>query len=409
MKIKMDIKKLLVSFMVLVSVLFLAASVSAAELADNTAIEVNGIDATFNPAIVVGETLFVRVEFDSLATISDVIVKAEIEGDRKTVEAQTSYFDVEAGKRYSKTLKLDVPFDLRDKLSGYVDLNVRISGNDFRTDISYSLRVQRESYSVDVISVSIPQQVTAGELFPVDFVLRNIGYNDLRDLFVTAKISALNVERNVFLGNIVAIECDKDMTAEENYGVDIVRKCIEDKESTVSGRIFIQLPYDAQPGIYALELKIAGEDVASSDNVQLVVKNAFPEGNFIVSGNQLLIANPTNELIVYRIMPQSTSAISVSVSETLVAVPAGSSRVVTADATSDLSGTQTYSVNVFSSDGAFLSTVSFTKSFGEKDVTSPIVVLTIVLAVIFIVLLVVLIVLLGKKPQKSEEFSESYY
>ena len=409
MKTKMDIKKLLVSFMVLVSVLFLAANVSAAELADNTVVEINGIDATFNPAIVVGETLFIRVEFDSLVNVSDVIVQIEIEGDRKTVEAQTNYFDVESGKRYAKTLKLEVPFDLRDKLSGFADLNVKISGSGFRTDLSYSLRVQRESYSVDVLSVSIPQQVTAGELFPVDFVLRNVGYNDLRDLFVTARISALNVERTVFLGNIVAIECDKDMTSEENYGVDVVRKCIEDEESTVSGRIFLNLPYDAKPGIYALEVKITGEDVTSSDNVQLVVKNAFPEGNFIVSGNQLLIANPTNELIVYRIIPQSTAAIGVSVSETLVAVPAGSSRIVTVDATSDLSGTQTYSVNVFSSDGAFISTVSFSKSFGKEGVTSPIVVLTIVLAIIFIVLLVVLVVLLGKKPQKSEEFSESYY
>ena len=43
------------------------------------------------------------------------------------------------------------------------------------------------------------------------------------------------------------------------------------------------------------------------------------------------------------------------------------------------------------------------------SIASPIVVLTIILAIIFIVLLVILIVLLGKKPEKQEEFGESYY
>jgi preprotein translocase subunit SecG len=37
------------------------------------------------------------------------------------------------------------------------------------------------------------------------------------------------------------------------------------------------------------------------------------------------------------------------------------------------------------------------------------VVLTVVLAIIFVVLLVVLIVLLTRKPQKTQEFGESYY
>jgi preprotein translocase subunit SecG len=36
-------------------------------------------------------------------------------------------------------------------------------------------------------------------------------------------------------------------------------------------------------------------------------------------------------------------------------------------------------------------------------------VLTLVLAIIFVVLLVVLIVLLTRKPEKVEEFEESYY
>jgi len=99
----------------------------------------------------------------------------------------------------------------------------------------------------------------------------------------------------------------------------------------------------------------------------------------------------------------------VSLSKSLVAVSAGSSETVTVEATSTVAGTQTYSVNIFSADGTLVDTVSFSTVTEGRKVTSPIVVLTIILAIIFIVLLVVLVVLIGKKPEKAEEFGESYY
>ncbi len=405
----MDIKKLLVSFVMLVSILFLAANVSAQQLADNVVVEVNGVNANSNPAIVVGDILFVRVEFDSLVNIQDVTVRAELEGTRRNVRAETNPFDVEIGNRYIRTLRLDVPFDLRDKLSGYVDLNIRISGTGYRNEENFQLRVQRESYRVDVMSVEVPQTVKAGELFPVDIVLKNLGYNDLSDLFVTAKISALNVERTSFFGNLIAIECDDDASAVDNYGINISRKCIENKADTISGRIFLSTPYNVKPGIYALEVKVSSEDTVSSQTVQVVISNQFSEGNFIVSGNQLMIANPTNELVVYRLVPQSTASLTVSVSDSIVSVPAGSSKTVSVDATSALDGVQTYTVNIFAVDGTLVESVKFSETFEGRDITSPIFILTIVLAIIFIVLLVVLIILIGKKPKKSEEFGECYY
>lgn len=405
----METKKLLVSFMMLVSVLFLVPIVSAADVTSAIYVEVDGIDAGDDPAIIVGDTVLVRVEFESDVNTSDITVEAEIEGDRKDVEAQTALFDVEEGHRYVKTLRLEIPFDLKDKLSGFADLTVEISGSGYKTTDSYNLRVQRESFGIDIKSIGVPQTVKAGDTFPVDIVLKNIGYNDLDDVYVTARISALDIEKSVFFGDIVALECDDGKDSVYNYGVDITRKCNEDDENTASGRIFLQLPFDANPGIYALELEIESEDLVSSETVQIVIENPFSEGHFIVSGNQLLIVNPTNQLVVYRLVPQSTAVVSVSLSESIVAVPAGSSRTVTVDTTSDALGTQTYAVNVFSADGTLVDTVSFSKTFEGRDVTSSIVVLTIVLAIIFIVLLVVLVVLLGKKPKKAEEFGESYY
>jgi len=405
----MNTKKLLVSFVMLFSILSLVATtVSAVELATISMVEVDGLNVNSDPAIVVGDSVDIRVEFNSLVNASDVTVEVEIEGDKKDVKAETRAFDVESGNEYARTLRLEVPFDLRDTLSDFVTVNVKVSGDGFKTEASYQLRVQREPFSANIMSISVPQSVKAGETFPVDVVLKNIGYNDLDDVFVTAKISALGVERTAFFGELVSLECDDDSTSVENYGVDINRKCNEDNEDTVTGRLFLQAPYDAKSGSYTLDVMVENEDTTSSRTAPLVVKNAFSSGNFIVSGNQLLIVNPTNEVVVYRLIPESTGTVSVSVSDSLVAVPAGSSKAVTVNAVSYADETQVYSVSVFTADGTLVDVVNFSATTQERNTSSPIVVLTVILAIIFVILLVVLIVLIGKKPEK-EEFGESYY
>jgi hypothetical protein len=407
--IQMMEKKFLFSFLLAMSVLFFAGVSAAAPLATITNVEVDGVNVASQPAIVVGDTVTVRVDFIAEVNTSDVTLEVELEGDREDVRAETRVFDVEEDFMYSKSLRLDVPFDLKDTLSGEVYLNIKISGSGYRTEDTYTLRVQREPFDAAIKSVGIPQTVDAGELFPVDVVLKNIGYNDLDDLYVTASIPALGIERTSFFGDIVALECDDSDSSTENYGVDILRKCDEDDEDSVYGRLFLELPWDTKAGVYALEVSVENDDTVSSKTVQVVVDNAFSEGNFIISGNQLLIVNPTNEVVVYRLVPESTSTVTVSVSENLVAVPAGSSKTVTVTADSRLAGTQTYAVNIFSADGTLLDRIEFaTAVTRESDTASPIVVLTVILAIIFVVLLIVLIVLIGKKPEK-EEFGESYY
>ena len=402
-------KKFLVSFLLAVSVLFLATTVSAADVGTITNVEIDGVNVGTNPAIVVGDSVTIRVDFNSLVNAQDVTVEVELEGDRKDVRAETRFFDVETGLEYSRSVRLDVPFDLKDTLSGPVTLNIDISGDGFKTEASYDLRVQRTSYDADIKAISVPQAASAGDSFPVDVVLKNLGYNDLSDLVVTASIPALGLERTAFFGDLVALECDDSATNVENYGVDVTRKCDEDDEDTVAGRIFLQLPWDVKSGVYALEVMVENDDATSSKTVQVSIENSFSSGNFIVSGNQLLIVNPTNQVVVYRLVPESTGAVSVSVSESLVAVPAGSSKTVTVSADSDNAGLQPYAVNIFSADGALLQRVEFSTAGNGNGTASPIVVLTVILAIIFVILLVVLIVLIGKKPEKSEEFGESYY
>jgi preprotein translocase subunit SecG len=130
---------------------------------------------------------------------------------------------------------------------------------------------------------------------------------------------------------------------------------------------------------------------------QIVVENELTE-SVIKSGNDLILVNPTNKLKVYKVIPESPA----TVNENTVVVSAGSSRIVTVNPNS----AESFSVSVFSGEN-LVGTVEFTNI--ESQVTSSIVVLTVILAIIFVVLLVVLIVLLTKKPEKDEEFSESYY
>lgn len=387
----MNTKNLWVSFLAIATVLFLAANVSAAQITSDYTVEVNGQDAyAYTVSVVENENINVEVSFTALVNDTDVTVEIELTGNKGDVDAETAFFDVEAGNRYTKTLVLEVPTGLNDEVSDSLKLDVKISGRDHESELNdVALRVQRESYSIQIKSVSAGT-MKAGQMVPVDVVVKNVGYNDLDDMYVVVKIPALNLQRTAYFGDLVAIEDDDDDT------------------DTVSGRLFIEIPYSAKAGVYALEVLASNGDTTTSAVKEVSISNEFSGGNIVVSGDSLLIVNPTNEVLVYRLVPEPSADLSVTLSQTVVAVPAGSSRTVDVTASSARTGTYDYKINVFSLNGELLYVVNMTKGV-DSGSSSPIVALTVILAIIFVVLLVVLIVLMGKKPEKSEEFGESYY
>jgi hypothetical protein len=420
---KMKSKLALVSFLAIASVLILASLVSATGLASNISVEIDDIALTSgvtDVAVEAGETIAVEVRFTADVYASDVRVKVELEGEKMDIEESSALFDVEANKTYKKVLKIQVPNDLDEELSDDLTLTVQIENQDFESEEPYDLRVQRTSYKVDIKSINTPQTVNSGETFPVEIVLKNVGYNDLDDLYVTARIPSLGVERTTYFGDIVAMECDEDGEAVDNYGINITRSCDEDDVDTIMGRLYLEIPDEATAGLYSVEIEVGNEDTVAGDVAQIAVKTAFSGSNVIATtlsktvgaGEQaefsLLIVNPTNNLKVFRVVPESSDGVSSSAAETVVAVPAGSSKTVAITASAKEEGEYTFNVNVFDGD-ALEGAVPFNLNVEGKSVTDPVVVLTIVLAIIFIVLLIVLIVLLGKKPEKSEEFGESYY
>ena len=392
----MNTKQILVSFLAIATVLVFVATASAAQITSDYTVKVNDqavLPTSANPVSVVeNERITVQVSFTSLVDDTDVTVEARLNGDGENVVEETNVFDVEIGSRYTKTLVLRVPAGLKGQVSDSLELDVRISGKEHKSELTeVALKVQRESYSLQIKSVSVGT-MKAGALVPVDIVVKNVGYNDLDDLYVVVKVPALNLQRTAYFGDLVAIEDSND----------------NDDTDTVSGRLFIEIPYSAKAGVYALEVEASNGDATSSVAKEVSISNEFSNGNIVVSGDSLLIVNPTNEVLVYRLVPETTSDLSVSLSQSVVAVPAGSSRTVDVTATGSSTGTYNYKVNVFSLNGELLYVVSLTKNV-DSGSSSPIVALTVILAIIFVVLLVVLIVLMGKKPEKSEEFGESYY
>jgi hypothetical protein len=397
---KMRTKNLMVFFLAIVSMLALVATASAlssfqnpSEIVNTSAeysVKINGVDYEDEDiiSVVAGDTVTVKLTFTANVSTTDVRMKASIEGDKNDVDERTDSFDVESGKIYTKTLTLEVPSNLKDDLSEGLELYLKVWNGDLKSETSdgaIKLSVQRPSYNADIKSVSVASSVDAGTSLPVDIVMKNTGYNNLDDLYVTVSIAELGVSKTAYFGDLVAIKNSSDDD--------------DDDEDTVSGRLYLDVPYDAQAGVYTLDVKAASDDGTVANTAkQIVINNDFSAGEVIRNGEGLLIVNPTNKLKVYRVVfPESESYVTVS---------AGTSKTISVEPTSD-----NYTVSVLSMNGDAVGTFNFSSTTEDKSsfTANPQVVLFAVLAIVFVVLLIVFIVLIGKKPEKSEDFGESYY
>jgi hypothetical protein len=403
---KMNTKNLMASLVTIMSLMFLVSAVSAAGYTIDL-VTVDGISASGGTvSLVAGETVEVKVWFTADANDTDVNLEVELEGEKVETKAVTEVFDVEEGKAYRKVLVLKVPYELKDQLSDSATINVELDGRDNKESVEYPFNIQRPSYNVDIKSVTVDNNVKAGATIPVDLVIKNVGYNDLDDVYVRVSIPALGVEKSSYFGDLVAIEkCEDD--------------CDEDETDTVSGRLYVTIPHKTVSGTYALDVEIVNDDLTSNKVVQMMVSNAFPNNVIVTASNkaaavgetveyELLVVNPTNELAVFRVVPESSADLTSMISSSVIAVTAGSSKTVTVSAEAKEEGTYNFDVSVISADNTVETVTLSLKAEGNESVDA-VTVLTIVLAIIFVVLLVVLIVLIGKKPEKSEEFGESYY
>lgn len=410
----MNTKNLMVSLFAVAFVLAMFGTVSATPLTMNEKVYVNqiGVVGTYSSAnssvsVVAGEILEVEIYFEANVDDTDVTVEAELEGNKIKISETTAVFDVINGSNYKKTLMIEVPYELKDELIDTLELNIEIDGKEYDTELpSIVLTVQRPSYNGIIKSVSTPSSIDAGETFPVEIVLKNMGYNDLDDVYVTVALPEVGIFQGpLWFGDLINLE---SLSSDD------------DDEDTVAGKFYLEVPYDIEAGAYLLEIVVENDDFESSTVKQIVIGNDFENEVLTIddkatttAGEQaefeILLVNPTNNVKVYKIVSETNSDVSSTAGQTMIAVSAGSSKTVKVFASADSEGIYSFDVNIFSGD-ELVDTVTYELVVeGNATKTNSTVILTVILAIIFLVLLVVLIVLLAKKPEKTEDFGESYY
>lgn len=408
-------KSILVSIIAVFAVLALIANVSATELTDEWSVTVNGadvIEATVS-GIEAGETIPIKIVFTATEDASDVTVKAWIDGYRSDIMSKTGRFELIDGSVYTKTLSLKLPSDI-DPTEDYT-LTLRISNKDLSDEKEYKLKLQRESYKIEVLSAEVPQSATPGSVIPVNIVLKNWGMHKLEDIFVKVRIPDLGIEKKVYFSDLNPLDED-----EITENTDTVREA--SRTDSVERTVFLQIPDNVKSGIYSVEVEAFNLDSANVVKKALVI-SGIEEVSNVLSGAgskslapgqeatyNFVIVNSGSKMKVYTLTPEETEGLIIDV-DPIVTVAADSSTTVTVKvkATDSVTeGTHVATINV-ASDGTTVKTVSFSANVEKAAVSSSVVVLTIVLAIVFVVLLIILIVLLTRKPTSTEAEETSYY
>jgi uncharacterized repeat protein (TIGR01451 family) len=404
------------SVIALFAIVFAISIVSAGDLVDIGDIKVDGLSLSHTPAgIDVSQTVPIEVFFLAKKDASDVRVKIYIEGYRDEVSDSTPRFKIIEGSSYVKRFLVELSSSLDlDDLDEDLELLVRFSAKGEESEeFYYDIKIQKELYRLDILSIEAPERVTAGDTIALDVVLTNNGHERLDNVYVKASIPELGITRNVYAGDLKPVE-------EEDY--DQIRNSVEK-------RVYLAIPKNTLAGNYNIEVETYNYDTAVMAQKRIIVEavqtGVLPSvtAKTIKSNEEaafeVVLVNPNSRMIVYSITPESQSGLIVEVAEPIVSVPADSSRTVKVyvrptDSVNE--GTHVVTVNVNSEAGE-TKQVSFSLNVEDVETTGPtisgtnntVLILTVVLSIIFVILLVILIVLLTRKPQETEEFGETSY
>jgi len=236
--------KLLVPFFA-VALLLLVSFSSAFATIDK--VEFNGVELDNVTTVVgsVGSTVPVLVQFTATDDATEVEIEIEINGYREDVSASKYIGRVENGTTLSKMLNLDLPSNLKNVLSEDAIVTITLSAKgkaNVYNGYDISIRMQRESYEVSVLSVDYNTKVSGGDIVPVSVVLKNTGYDRLDDNYVIVSIPALGISTRGYVG---------DLTALDN---------VDDEEDSMEKTVFLQIPSNAETGVYELVVEAYNDD-----------------------------------------------------------------------------------------------------------------------------------------------------
>lgn len=414
-------KSILVSIFVVFAVLTLVTLISAdtGDLTSDWKVTIDGADVSSSSVsgIEAGETLPIKIVFLAEEDARDVKIKAWIDGYRNEVSDQTGRFELVEGSTYTKYLSLELPADI-DPTEEYT-LTIRISDKTESDDQEYTLKLQRESYNLEILAVDAPTEVTAGSVIAVNVVLKNWGMHDLEDIFAKARIADLGIEQRVYFGDLDPLdECEYEDNDYKDCG----------RADAVERRIYLVIPENARTGVYNLEVEAYNVDSSIKQTKSIVISGGEKATNVYSGANaktinigeqvsyDLVIVNSGSKMKIYTLTPEAASGLLIDV-DPIVSVPGDSSKTVKVNVKATESaeeGTHVVTVNI-EEEGELVKSTSFTANVEKGTVATranSVVVLTIVLVIIFVVLLIILIVLLTKKTatmETTEGEETSYY
>ena len=404
----------LASLVAILAVAFVASIVAATSSLDVNVhqIEVDGLDATSNNvAVVAGTKVPVTVDFTANENASDVVVSAWFQGERSGTFVENDFADLIQGKEYKLRLSVNIPSDVDPEQE--LTLFVRVETDSGNYEEELTLQGQRMADNLEVLLVDFESNAKPGETVPITVVLKNMGRQEAEDTFVSVKVPELSISRSAYFEDLSPVDiCDSDNG-----------EC--DQADSRERKLYITIPEDAKSGKYEISVRAFNGDTETVVAKSLTVLAPRAEGNVLSNptGKQfavgqetsydLVLVNSGNKIAIYNLAPITSDALTIRLSEPVAIVPAGSSKIVKVYVTANREGTFPFSVGVtsdnFTKEAQYLATVQGRSITGGSSTSSNIIALTIVLAVIFVVLVVILVVLLTRRPEKTEEFGESYY
>lgn len=225
---------------------------------DSMTVYVNGIKAFEGsdfygayyavPALEREKIVAITALFKSGTTLHDVKVKAWISGYREEIEAETEKFDIFPGLQYSKSLFLRIPEDIEE---GYYTLYVKVESSKELTggdEAKITVAIQKIS-KLKILSIepwSYKQEkdgFKAGTIINTEVVVKNLGREVVKDLFLKLSVPSLGIKRVTYLGDV---------------------------KETVKKVISFKLPEGAE-GNYALEVEAFNSDLSVKETVRFNV------------------------------------------------------------------------------------------------------------------------------------------
>lgn len=401
-------KNLSLFFVFLTAIMAVMTLVSAANIGDINA-DVRGqtlYSGWTDFSVSRGETLPVHITFTAVADVEDVQVSAEIKGYRKAINDETARFDVLAGRTYDKYLYLTVPADIGN---GDYTLNVEITSKNMKDTATFDLTVQRNSYTLEVLSIDTQSVIAAGKILTANVVVKNRGSHDAEDVYVKASVPELGVEKNVYVGDL--------LSADTNYRDDAKEK-----------QISLVIPSNAKRGTYQLvveayntessvsKLKAFNVEGAGTDlSTAIIPKEVSKEveqgktSTFEITLVNLAETEQSYSIDVTGVDSWAVAQVSPSIDVNLATESSQTVTVYLTPSVAAALGKHSFSVDV-KSGNAVVGKVDFVADVVKEKALNALTLSAIILAVVLAALIIALIMLKaqgGKESRTEEEIS--YY